>query len=72
MAEREVEPSNSLNDRAVAHPSTGCRSNNNGEERKTTCKKVTRENPCRQPILAGEDLAVGPAYLRTARTNSAQ
>ena len=35
----------------VAHPAIRGGSNNNGEEQKTTCKKVTGENPYRQPDL---------------------
>jgi hypothetical protein len=36
-------------DRVVAHPATGCGSDNNGEEKEATCKKVTGEDPRRQP-----------------------
>jgi hypothetical protein len=66
MVEREVDPSNSLNDRAVAHPSTECGSNNNGEEQKTACKKVTGGSRCRQPALLTEDIDVTPGYGCTA------
>jgi hypothetical protein len=38
-------------DRVVAHPATGCGSDNNGEGQEATCKKVTGENPWRQPAL---------------------
>jgi hypothetical protein len=38
-----------LPNRVVAHPANGCGSNNNGEEQETTCKKVTGDNPWRQP-----------------------
>jgi hypothetical protein len=35
----------------AAHPATGCESDNNGEEKEATCKKVTGEDPSRQPAL---------------------
>jgi hypothetical protein len=57
IAEREVDPSHSLNNRTVAHPATGCGSNNNGGERETTCKNVTGDNPCRQPALPMKNIA---------------
>jgi hypothetical protein len=60
MVEREGDPSNSLNDRAVAHPSTGCGSNNNSEERKTACKKVTGGTLYRQPAVPTKGLEVTP------------
>jgi hypothetical protein len=60
MVEREGDPSNSLNDRAVAHPSTGYGSNNNGKEQRKACKKLTGGSPCRQPALLTEDLDVTP------------
>ena len=41
----------SLHDRVAAHPATGCGSDNNGEGQETTCKKLTGENPWRQPAL---------------------
>src|SRR5882757_10269210 len=53
-------PVESLNDRAVAHPSTGCGSSNNSEEQKTACKKVTGGTLCRQPALPAKDLEVTP------------
>jgi hypothetical protein len=69
MTEREVGLSNALNDRAVAHPSTECGSNNNGEEQKTACKKVTGGSPCRQTALLRvlsapgfKGLSTGPGY----------
>jgi hypothetical protein len=46
----------SLYDRAIAHPATGCGSNNNGVGRKAACKKVTGENPRRQPALSNENI----------------
>jgi hypothetical protein len=57
MAEQEVDLSPSLNDRAVAHPATGCGSNNNGEERKKTYKKATADNSLRQPVLATNNIS---------------
>jgi hypothetical protein len=49
---RTATPSrNSLHDRVVAHPATGCGSDNNGEGQEATCKKVTGEDPWRQPAL---------------------
>jgi hypothetical protein len=48
IREQEVQASNPLNERAAAHPATGCGSNNNGIQRKSTFKKGTRENPRRQ------------------------
>ena len=60
MVEREVDPSTSLNDRAVAHPSTGCGSNNSGSEQKKACKKLTGGGPCRQPALLTKDPDVTP------------
>jgi hypothetical protein len=53
--------SEALHDRVVAHPATGCGSNNNGEEQETTCKKVTGENPWRQPALPMKNTAVQAA-----------
>jgi hypothetical protein len=44
----------SLQHRVVAHPPTGCASNNNAEKQEATCKKVTGENPWRQPVVPNE------------------